>query len=85
MITWFQTTWKSVSTEIIKQCFRKCGFDVGNMSTINQEIDTEFQEFFLRISSESKPDEYIGFDAEVITSELAVNLTHVELQQECRE
>ena len=55
------------------------------MSTINQETDTEFQEFFLRISSESKPDEYIGFDAEVITSELAVNLTHVELQQECRE
>lgn len=55
------------------------------MSTINQETDTEFQEFFSRISSESKPDEYIGFDAEDITSELAVNLTHVELQQECRE
>ena len=55
------------------------------MSTTNQEIDTEFQEFFARISSETKPDEYIGFDAEVIKSELAVNLTHVDLQQTCRE
>ena len=40
-ITWLQTTWKSVSTEIIKK-FR---FDVEDMSAINEEIDIEFQSY----------------------------------------
>ena len=43
-IAWRETTWKSVSTETIKQFF---GFDVGDMSIINEEIDVEFQELFL--------------------------------------
>ena len=30
-ITWLQTAWKSVSTETIKQCFKKCEFDVRDM------------------------------------------------------
>ena len=43
-IAWRQTNWQSVSTEAIKQFF---GFDVGDMSIINEEIDAEFQELFL--------------------------------------
>ena len=41
VITRLQTAWKSVSTEAIKYCF-----DVGDMSIINEDIDTEFQKLF---------------------------------------
>ena len=43
-ITWLQTAWKSAVPETIKHCFKKYGFDAGNTSIINEEIDTEFQE-----------------------------------------
>ena len=82
-ITWLQTTRKIVSTETIKQCFKKCGFDVEDMSIINEEIDTEFHKLFAQISSETTFDEYIGFDAVTITSEPAVDSTHVDWRQ-CR-
>ena len=49
-ITWLQTIWRSTSTEIIKQCFKKRGFYVGVMSIIIEEIDTEFHELFKQIS-----------------------------------
>ena len=45
-ITWHQTARKSVVPETIKFCFKKCGFDVGNTSVVNEEIDTVFQELF---------------------------------------
>ena len=61
-VTWLQTARKSVSTEAIKQCFKKCGFDAGDISIINEEIDTEFQELFEQIYSETTLDEYIDFD-----------------------
>ena len=77
-IAWLQTTWKSVSTETIKQCFKKCGFEVGDISVINKEMNTEFQELFVQMSSETTPNEYIDFDAETIISEPAVNPTHVD-------
>ena len=82
-ITWLQTTRKIVSTETIKQCFKKCGFDVEDMSIINEEIDTEFHKLFAQISSETTIDEYIGFDTVTITSEPAVDSTHVDWRQ-CR-
>ena len=63
-ITWLQPACKSVSTETIKHCFKKCGFDVGNVSVINEEIDNEFQELFAQISSEATLDEYIDFEAD---------------------
>ena len=77
-ITWLQTTWKSVSTEIIKQYFKKYEFGVGDMSIINEKIDTEFSELFAQIPSETTLDEYIDFDEETITSEPAVDPTHVD-------
>ena len=55
------------------------------MSIINEEIDTEFQELFGKISIETTLDEYIDFDAETVTSEPAVNSTQVDWQQECQE
>ena len=55
------------------------------MSVINKETDTEFQEFFAQISSETTLDEYIDFDAKTITSEPAVDPTHVDWWKECRE
>ena len=84
-IAWLQTTWKSVSTETIKQCFKKYGFEVGDISVINKEMNTEFQELFVQMSSEITPDEYIDFDAETIISEPAVNPTHVDWGYEWRE
>ena len=54
------------------------------MSIINEEIDTEFHKLFAQISSETTFDEYIGFDAVTITSEPAVDSTHVDWRQECR-
>ena len=47
-----------------KQWFKKCGFDVGDMSIVNEEIGTEFQELFEQIYSETTLDEYIYFDGE---------------------
>ena len=64
----------------MKQCFKEYGFDV-----INEETDTEFQEIFAQISSETTLHEYIDFDAETIASDQAVDLTHVDWRQECRE
>ena len=85
VITWLQTAWKSASTETIKQCFQKCGFDIGHISIINEEIDTEFQESFPQISSETTLDQYIDFDAETVTLEPAVDPIHVDCRQKCHE
>ena len=50
-ISWLQTVWKSVTQEIIKNCFRKRGFDVeNNCEVTNDRIDTEFQELFDQLS-----------------------------------
>ena len=57
-ITWLQTAWKSVVPETIKHCFKKCGFDVGKTSVVNEEIDTEFQELLSQISDETTVDKY---------------------------
>ena len=50
----------------------------SDMSSINNEIDTKFQELLAQISSETTFDEYINFDAETITSDLTVDPTHVD-------
>ena len=68
-----QTAWKSVVPETIKHCFKKCDFDVGNTSVVNEEIDTEFQELFVQSSDETTIDEYIDFDFDTVMSEPAVN------------
>ena len=47
------------------------------MSIINEEIETEF---FEQTSGETTLDEHIDFYAETITSEPAVDPTHVDLQ-----
>ena len=77
-ITWLQTAWKSVVPETIKHCFKKCGFDVGNTSVVNEVIDTEFQELFAQISDETTIDEYIDFELENVTSEPAVDTQNVD-------
>ena len=51
-ISWLQIAWKNVVPETIKQCYKKCGFDVGNTSVVNEEIDSESQELFAQISDE---------------------------------
>ena len=71
--------------ETIKHCFKKCGFDFGNTSVVNEEIDTEFQELFAQISDETKIDEYIDFDFETVTLEPAVNTQNVDWRQESQE
>ena len=73
MITWLQTGWKNVVSETIRHCFKKCGFDVGNTSVVNEEFDTEFQKLFAQISDETTIDEYIDFDFATVTSEPTVN------------
>ena len=82
-ITWLQTAWKSVVPETIKHCFKKCGFNVGNTSVVNEEIHTEFQELFAQISDENAIEEYIDF--ETVTPEPAVNTQNVDWRQESRE
>lgn len=52
------------------------------MPVINEEINTEFQKLFAQISSDTTLDEYIKFDDEAITSELRVDPTRVDWQQE---
>ena len=79
-ITWLQTSWKIVSTEIIKQCIKNLCFNIGDMLIINEVIDTDFQELFAQISGETAPDEYTDFDAETITPEPAVNTRRLATQ-----
>ena len=78
--TWLQNTWKSVSTETMEQFFQNCGFDAGDKSILNEKTDTKFQELFAQVSSETRHNEYINFDAETITSEPAVDPTHIATQ-----
>ena len=83
VISWLQTTWKSVTLEIIKNCFRKCGFDAeNNCEVINDQIDAEFWELFDQVSSGTDIDEYIGFGIEVVTSLPAINPLMVDWRQE---
>ena len=51
------------------------------MSIINEESDTEFQELFVQVSSETTLDAYIDFDEETIKSEPAVNPAHIDWKQ----
>ena len=84
-ILWLQTVWKSVTPEIIKNCFRKCGFDVeNNCEVINDQIDAEFLELFDQLSSQTDIDEYIQFDIEVVTSLPAIDPLMVDWRQETR-
>ena len=53
------------------------------MSVINEKINTEFQELLVQISCETTVDEHINFAAETITSEPAIDPTHVDWRQEC--
>ena len=55
------------------------------MSTINREIDPEFQELFGQISSETTFVLHVDFNAETISSEPEVDPIHVDWRQECRE
>ena len=84
-ILWLQTVWKSVTPEIIKNCFGKCGFDVeNNCEVINDQIDAEFLELFDQLSSQTDIDEYIQFDIEVVTSLPAIYPLMVDWRQETR-
>ena len=84
-ISWLQTAWKSVTLEIVKIYFRKCGFDVENScEVINDQIDAEFRELSDQLSSETAIDEYIDFDIEVVTSLQAIGPLMVEWRQETR-
>ena len=80
-ILWLQTVWKSVTPEIIKNCFGKCGFDVENNC---DQIDAEFLELFDQLSSQTDIDEYIQFDIEVVTSLPAIYPLMVDWRQETR-
>ena len=57
---------------------QKYGFDVENNSDANEEIDTDFQELFEQISAENTIDEYIDFDADVVTSLPAIDQLMVD-------
>ena len=52
-ITWLQTAWKSVSTEIIQYCFKKCDFDVVSTPDRIDQVDTEFEDLLKQLSSEA--------------------------------
>ena len=51
----------------MKQWFQKRAFDAADMSIINKESDTEFEELFAQISNEITFDKCIDFDADTIT------------------
>ena len=73
-ISWLQTAWKSVTPEITKNFFRKCGFDVeNNCEVINDQIDAELRKLFDQLSSETDIDKYIDFDMEVVASLPAID------------
>ena len=84
-ISWLQTAWNSVTPEIIKNCFQRCGFDVeNNCEVINNQTDAEFRELFDQLSSETDIDEYIDFDIKVVTYLPASDLLIVDWRQETR-
>ena len=49
--------------------FKKCGFDVVSTPDRIDQVDTEIEELFKQLSIEATLDEYIDFDAGIITSE----------------
>ena len=66
--------------ETMEQFFQNCGFDAGDKSIINEKTDPKFQELLAQVSSETRHNEYINFDAETITAEPAVDPTHIATQ-----
>ena len=85
MISWLQKAWKSVTPETIKNCFRKCGFDVENNSEVmNDQTDAEVWVLFDQLSSKTDIHKYIDFDIEVVTSLLAIDMLMVDWRQETR-
>ena len=73
-ISWLQTTWMSVTPEIIKNCFQTCGLDIeNNCEVINDQIDAEIKELFDQLSPETDIDESIEIAIEVVTSLAAID------------
>ena len=84
-ITWLQTAWKSVSPETIQHRFKKCDFDVVSTPDLIDQVDKGFEDLFKQLSSEATLDEYIDFDAGIITSEPDTDLLNVDWRQDPRE
>ena len=78
VIKWLQTACESVSTETIKQCFKKRGLDIGYVSHKRKDGNTEFQKLFPQTYCEITLDKCISFDVDTITSETAADSTYID-------
>ena len=72
--------WEEVSTDTIKNCFRKCGFDQNSYGNDDEKVlDDEFKALFDELADSSMTaEEYIDFDIETCSSAPAVNADEVD-------
>ena len=70
-ITWLQTAWKSITQETIDNSCKNVDLTLKITQEANEEINTGFQVLFEQISAKITIDEYIDWDAEIVTPEPA--------------
>ena len=76
-IRWVQRAWKDVTPSTVKWCFEKCRFREGDNELIEDvDVDEELSALVKELSSDVSPDEYIDFDAELVTAEPGLRLIH---------
>ena len=89
-IRWIMNAWQTLPRETIVKCFHKCGFQSSSTvpSDSNDEMDNEFLELNKELtgsSSSTDIEEFIDFDRNVETCELAVDISSVAWKEELRE
>ena len=83
VISWIKSAWAEVTSDTIKNCFKKCGF--GEPEVISEEtLDEELNELLKELSPGVSAEEFVEFDDGVDICEPVVNTQSVGWREQMR-